>query len=345
MLAMLGLRAFSLAAGRSRGGVSCDADGAFVDDIPLLQRGGAENPCWSVRRLPELNKQLTDRYQLPIDISAKASALVSIADALNRGDLVTAAIATVQMQFPDPPPVAKGAETVEQIKRRAAELHRSCLFKADWDPAKHPRAGTPPNPGEFAPTGEESESARVIPAATVGKPWEKPAILEGGGGGGVPRGTLELPFPSGLPRFRWPWQSSPEPPVAETKPPIPSEKPATLPFMEEQPPQLAPFAGGKTSGIFRAGDVRIELQSGYDGPAAAMPPGSAGFDGYTSAHVEGHAAALMQQLEISEAWLEINNPEICVSCMQLLPKMLPSGSTLHVVLPNRTIVNFEGFRP
>jgi hypothetical protein len=89
----------------------------------------------------------------------------------------------------------------------------------------------------------------------------------------------------------------------------------------------------------------IELQSGYDGPAQNMPEGSSGFNGVTLSHVEGHAAALMRQLGISEAWIEINNPEICVSCMNLLPRMLPRGAKLHVILPDGRDVLFEGVGP
>ena len=209
MFATPGLPAFSIAGRRDPDRVSCDVDGAFIGDIPLLERTGAAYSRWSTRPLAELNKQLSARYRLPVDISTKAGALNLIANALNRGDLAMAAIAAVQMRIPDPPPLIKRAESPYEIRHRAAELLRSRLLNF-WDPAKHPRTGVPPNPGWFAPTGEEPKSATVIPAAMDGKPWEKPVILEGEGGGGAPRGTLELPFPSGLPRFRWPWQSSPE---------------------------------------------------------------------------------------------------------------------------------------
>src|ERR1700688_2923746 len=99
-----------------------------------------------------------------------------IATALNRGDIAVAAIATVQMEFPDPPSLAKGVESRAEVERRATELYHSGLLKF-WDPAKHPRAGTSPNPGWFAPIGEEAEAAAVVPVAMPDKwgwPWEKP---------------------------------------------------------------------------------------------------------------------------------------------------------------------------
>lgn len=134
MFAMPGLRAFSLAAARGRGGVSCDADGVFVGDVaPLVRKQSRYGAgAWSVRPIDEINDELTALYQLPIDVAGKANALALIAAALNRGDLAMAAIATVQMQFPDPPPLAKRDESDEELTRRAAELHQSGLLKF-WD--------------------------------------------------------------------------------------------------------------------------------------------------------------------------------------------------------------------
>jgi hypothetical protein len=113
--------------------------------------------------------------------------------------------------------------------------------------------------------------------------------------------------------------------------------------MSESEPQLTPYEGGKTSGIFKAGDITVELQSGYNGPTQNVPDDSSDFNIITMTHVEGHAAALMQQMGISEAWLRINNPKICDSCLKdLETKMLPAGATLHVILPNGTEMSFTG---
>jgi hypothetical protein len=351
MLVLRGLRAFSLSASRDAERISCDGQGAFVGGVPLLKRvyvSGASS-TWAVRPVAELNDELTARYRLPIDVAAKAGALALIANALNGGDLAMAAIATVQMQFPNPPSLAKGIESADDIMRRALELRRSRLLKANWDPARHPRAGAPPNPGWFAPVPTGSEAANVVPAAAVGNPWDKPVILEGGGGGGVPRGTLELPFPRGLPRFLSPRGSPPKPPTpggSPSTPPPASETQPALPFPGGLPPQLAPYVpGGKTSGIFQSpNNPDIALQSGYDGPAASMR-GSSGYDRITLSHVEGHAAALMREQGSMEGTLYINNPKICDSCTLLLPRMLPPGAALNVVHPDKTIVRFKGLIP
>jgi hypothetical protein len=175
MFAMPGLRAFSLVADRDGGGVSCGAQGVFVDGVPLLRREREvdRNGPWAVRPLAELNDELTARYRLPIDVTAKAGALALIAKAFNRDDLALAAIATVQMQFPDPPSLTKGAESVDEIMQRALELHRSHLLKAEWDPTKHPRTGTPPNRAWFAPVPKEPKPLHASPGR---KGWPLPKV-------------------------------------------------------------------------------------------------------------------------------------------------------------------------
>jgi hypothetical protein len=108
----------------------------------------------------------------------------------------------------------------------------------------------------------------------------------------------------------------------------------TLPSMEA--------AGGKTLGLLRTSVGDTTLISGFEGPASAVPTGSAGFDIVTRAHVEGHAAAAMRQQGVAQGTLYLNNPTICPNCVRNLPSMLPSGSNLNVVLPNGTVVPFTG---
>jgi hypothetical protein len=347
MFAMPGLRAFSLTA-RGLGGVSCDADGVYVGDVPLLTRSQASgaNKSWIARPISQLNDELSALYRIPIDAASKANALALIATAFNRGDMATAAIATVQMQFPNPPPVAKGVESRAEIERRSTELYHSALLKF-WDPAKHPRTGTPPNAGWFAPVGQESEAPNVVLVGSGG-PFEKPRPWESlGGGGGSPSSQLELPY--WFPRF-WSRPRITEVPAKPPSPrpglevPLPDAAPR-LP-LPSQPPQLAPYVPkGKTSGIFRSGDFIQEFQSGVDGPAALMPKGTPGFDGRVRSHAEGHAAAWMRLNGLTEGTLEINNPTICKKCLQNLPKALPPGSTLYIELPNGTVKPFKSREP
>ena len=111
-------------------------------------------------------------------------------------------------------------------------------------------------------------------------------------------------------------------------------------------PTLPAFTpGGKTSGVLRTPTGEVPLQSGWQGPASSIPRGTSGFDIVTRTHVEGHAAAAMRQQGLSEATVYINNPQICPSCSRLLPRMLPPGSRLTVVLPDGTGVTFTGVTP
>lgn len=103
-------------------------------------------------------------------------------------------------------------------------------------------------------------------------------------------------------------------------------------------PVLPQFTkGDKTLGVLRTAEGDLPLKSGWTGPAASVPRGTSGFDIVTRTHVEGHAAAAMRQGSISEATVYINNPVICSSCSNLLPRMLPPGAKLTVVTPNGAV--------
>ena len=136
-------------------GIRCDERGLFVGGAPTLERsarpGGRES--WKTRPAAALNRDLEACYGFPVDASAKQGGLTVVAEALERGDLALAQIAALLLRFPDPPSLtkdysARGAEAL------AWQLIESGLLKADWDSAKHPRAGEPPNPGWFAPKDE-----------------------------------------------------------------------------------------------------------------------------------------------------------------------------------------------
>lgn len=156
--------------------VSCGTSGVFVGEVPLLERSCSRNGFqqWEPRPVRDLNRDLSKRYGIPIDIDAKAGGLIAIARALNRGDLLHAQITTLHQQIPDPPPLTKSTQTMGDIVALARQLQASGLLKADWDPLKHPRwpAGTPGSiGGEFAPRGDvaddsptEEHSAPLIPA-------------------------------------------------------------------------------------------------------------------------------------------------------------------------------------
>lgn len=144
-------------------GVSCNESGVFVAGVPLLERSNKARK-WQPRPADQLSRDLSRRYGVPIDFSARMLSLAAIAQALNRDDLIHAQIATLHLRIPDPPspnepPQPEDAREIVRLLRAAR------LLKRGWEPAKHPRwpAGTLGSiGGEFAP----AESISINPAAT-----------------------------------------------------------------------------------------------------------------------------------------------------------------------------------
>jgi hypothetical protein len=101
-------RHFSLSSERGSG-VFCDENGLLVGGVSLLERfrsnGSPEQ--WRPRPVFDLNRDLSKRYGLPVDISSRMGSLAAITRALDRGDLVHALIAALHLQLPDPPDLAK----------------------------------------------------------------------------------------------------------------------------------------------------------------------------------------------------------------------------------------------
>jgi len=166
---------------------------------PTETRGGpGGHDQWEPRPLVDLNRDLSARYGLPVEFEGKINGLRAAAQALGRGDLLHAQIATLHLQIPDPPNLTKSAQTPAEMAELACQLRASGLLKADWDPAKHPRwtAGSPGGiGGEFAPAGAIPgdfvggvEHAPIIPAQiTIPAPFELP--------GGIPFPAEILPPP------------------------------------------------------------------------------------------------------------------------------------------------------
>ncbi len=100
-------REFSLAPPGSGSGVSCDADGAFIGDIPLLKRAGADGE-WEPRECAELSERISAEFGLPIDMTSKIGGLHVISRALNEDNLARAQVATVLLGIPEPPPMSSG---------------------------------------------------------------------------------------------------------------------------------------------------------------------------------------------------------------------------------------------
>jgi len=203
-------------------GISCSRDGVFVGGVPLLERncsfGTSGHDGWQPRPLSDFNRDLSARYGLPIEFDRKIGGLRIISQALDRGDLIYAQIATLHLEIPEPPSLGISARSPDRLINLARQLAASRLLKADWDPAKHPRwpAGSPGGiGGEFAPAGatlddtntsgsdDEAPIASITPAQlTIPAPFDFPIPP-------LPSEVLPPPaipdiYPRGLPQNPYP---------------------------------------------------------------------------------------------------------------------------------------------
>ena len=165
------IREFRLSPPGKGRGVSCNAEGAFVCAIPLLARFQTNGNCeWQPRDCEELSDEIGEHYGVPVDMSSKAGGLKAIANALNKGNVARAQIATVLLGMPDPPSLSKSARSREQMIKLIRDLHWSGLIKADWDPDEHPRwpAGSPDSiGGDFSPKGQGGFDPTVEPVLSA----------------------------------------------------------------------------------------------------------------------------------------------------------------------------------
>src|SRR5690349_14464739 len=147
-------------AGENNLGLACDEDGLTLGRTPLLERRDGR---FVVREGVEIQRLLSRAYGTQADASSLIGGLTTVAAALNANDLLLARIAAVHLRIPDLPDKASrnALEAEDQLIKRARI--RFAVKSGDWNPALHPRAGTAPNPGWFAPTegGSSENSSRT----------------------------------------------------------------------------------------------------------------------------------------------------------------------------------------
>jgi hypothetical protein len=142
----------------SAGGVECDEKGLRVAGAPLLTLSCASVACRDWRPLPppEIDRALSRVYGVDICAQDKRKGLEVVAAALGKGELARAQIAALLLRLPDP------ALAKIDAKGRSAlliGLRESGLLAKDWNEADHPRTGTPPNAGWFAPKTDAGAAA------------------------------------------------------------------------------------------------------------------------------------------------------------------------------------------
>jgi hypothetical protein len=153
----------------SPGGVECNEEGLRVGDVALLARD--EKGAWAVREERDLCRDLSRVYGFPVDVSAKMTGFAAISNALQNRNIPKAQIAAMLLRLPDPLPLSAGVLGKSGVRRLSHDLVMCGLLKAEdgWD-EKHPRTGSPPNPGWFAPKPEASGAND--PPKTAAKPHE-----------------------------------------------------------------------------------------------------------------------------------------------------------------------------
>ena len=129
-------------------GLACTDRGLLLGRTPLIElRGGR----FVVRERDAIERLLSHAYRTSYSAGRIMPGLATVAAALNADDQGLARIAAVHLRLPDMPDRAArdAMEAIDVLIKYARDESGG----DSWNPALHPRAGTPPNPGWFAPTG------------------------------------------------------------------------------------------------------------------------------------------------------------------------------------------------
>ncbi len=136
-----------------------------------------------VRKRHEIERLLDRGYrdypQQPseLDVDRLMPRLATVASALNANDPCLACIAAVHLRLPDlPDHFARSRMEAEDILLKSLPSDGQFV---NWDPALHPRTGTPPNPGWFAPTDGSADETPSIQTATNDNPTVRPDASQG----------------------------------------------------------------------------------------------------------------------------------------------------------------------
>jgi hypothetical protein len=137
-------------------GLACSDDGLFLGRTPLIERRDGK---FVARQQQDIERLLTCAYRTEVRADRLMSGLATVARALSDNDQCLARIAAVHLRIPDiPDRTARDAMEAADVLTKYA---RDEGGDSNWNPALHPRTGTAPNPGWFAPTGDGGESSPV----------------------------------------------------------------------------------------------------------------------------------------------------------------------------------------
>jgi hypothetical protein len=138
--------------GESNFGVCCTTQALLLGRTALVEhRGGG----YAARSQGDLERLLRRAYGEEIAVDRVASGLAVVAAALEENNLALAQIAALLLRLPDLPDLAAR----DRLEAEDARLAGGDALCRSFDPARHPRAGVPPNPGWFAPAGGPTAGA------------------------------------------------------------------------------------------------------------------------------------------------------------------------------------------
>jgi len=143
-------------------GLACTEQGLVLGRTPLIER---RHGRFVVRDRNEIGYLLSRAFGTELPMQRLMTGLAGVASALNANEPGLARIAAVHLQIPDLP---------NKTARHDMEAVDLFIKSGDWNPALHPRTGTPPNPGWFAPTGGSGEESS---AQTAQNTQVNPALV------------------------------------------------------------------------------------------------------------------------------------------------------------------------
>jgi hypothetical protein len=156
-------------AGADNLGLACNEEGLLLGRTPLIERRGGR---FVVRDARDIQRLLSRAYRADVDTGPLLGGLATVAAALNANDLLLARIAAVHLRIPDlPDQAARNAlEAEDRLIKHGSDVVVVKYGDANWNPEQHPRTGTAPNPGWFAPTDGSGGTSSEVRVVEIGEP-------------------------------------------------------------------------------------------------------------------------------------------------------------------------------
>lgn len=150
-------------------GLACTSEGLVLGRTPLIER---QDGRFAVRERNEIERLLPKAYGAEIVAYRLMPGLTTVAAALSANDQGLARIAAVHLRLPDLPDhtARDGLEAEDRLIKYARDEGSGL---SDWNPALHPRTGTPPNPGWFAATGGSTNESFPVRTAQNDDPTRR----------------------------------------------------------------------------------------------------------------------------------------------------------------------------